>query len=55
MSLSYSMEFNAVATFSFVDLNPFLCLFMWPLSVAGDVSGRYLLTAFVVNPGHVGN
>lgn len=28
------------------------CHFMWPLSVAGENSGRYFLTATAVNPGH---
>ena len=28
---------------------------MWPLSVAGEISGRYLSTAVSVRPGHVVN
>ena len=32
----------------------FYC-FMWPLSVAGEDSGRYFFTAFTVSPGHVTN
>ena len=40
---------------SFVDITPFLCLFMCPLSVAGHDSGRYFWTASAVRPGHDAN
>ena len=46
---------NASFILSFVDLIPFCCLFMCPLSVAGHESGRYFWTASAVRPGHVAN
>ena len=49
MHFPYSIISNAI----FVDLIPFCCLFVCPLSVAGHTSGRYFLTASAVNPGHV--
>ena len=36
-----------------VERSSCLCHHICPLSVAGDVSGRYYLTATAVNPGHV--
>ena len=55
MHLAVSIVSNASFTFSFVDLMPFFCLFMCPLSVAGHESGRYVWTASAVRPGHVAN
>ena len=46
---------NAFLFFSLVDLIPFCCLFICPLSVAGHDSGRYFSTAYDVRPGHVAN
>ena len=46
---------KAFFIFYFVDLMPFCCLFMCPLSVAGHDSGRYFSTASAVRPGHVVN
>ena len=49
-----SLLFFIVAlTPSFVDLTPCCCLRIWPLSVAGDASGRCCSTAMAVRPGHV--
>ena len=55
MSLSYSIRSSPTLTFSFVDLNPCRCLFICPLSVAGDDSGRYFLIEVGVSPGQVGS
>ena len=38
-----------------VELIPLRWRFMWPLSVAGDESGRCLRTESEVRPGHVVN
>ena len=46
---------NAFFIFYLVDLIPFCCLFICPLSVAGHDSGRYFSTASAVRPGHVAN
>ena len=46
---------NASFILSVVDLMPFLCLFMFPLSVAGHYSGRYFWNASIVRPVHVAN
>ena len=48
-----SIMSSAVSIFCFVDLVPFCCLFMCPLSVAGHEVGRYFSTASAVRPGHV--
>ena len=40
---------------SVIDIKPFLCLFMCPLSVSGHDSGGYFWTSSVVRPGHVVN
>ena len=55
MHRAVSICSNASFILSFVDLMPFICLFMCPLSVAGNESGRYFWTASVVRPGHVAN
>ena len=55
MHLSVSICSNASFILSVVDLMPFLCIFMCPLSVAGYEYGRYFWTASVVRPGHVAN
>jgi hypothetical protein len=54
-SRSYSIIESAFSILIFVDRIPLACRFMWPLSVAGHESGRYLLTASAVSPGHVDN
>ena len=46
---------NAFFIFCLVDLIPFCCLFMCPLSVAGHDSGRYFYTASAVRTGHFAN
>ena len=40
---------------SFVNIVPFRCLFMCPLSVDGHESGRNFWTASIVRPSHVAN
>ena len=50
-----SIIYNAFFMFSLVDLIPFCCPFICPLSVAGHESGRYFSTASAVRPGHVAN
>ena len=55
MHCAVSIYSNALFILSFVDLMPFLCLFMCPLSVSGHESGRYFWTASTVRPGHVAN
>ena len=46
---------NSVLIFCFVPLMTYFCIFMWPLSVAGEESGKYVWTACDVNPSHVDN
>ena len=53
MYLCVSIMSSAVSIFCFVDLMPFCCIFMCPLSVAGHEVGRYFSTASAVRPGHV--
>eukprot|EP00978_Attheya_sp_CCMP212_P032024 scaffold123227_cov35-Attheya_sp.AAC.1 len=53
ISCSYSIIESASLIFVFVDRIPLACRFMCPLSVAGEESGRYLVTASAVRPGHV--
>ena len=48
-----SIMSSDVSIFGFVDLMPFYCIFMCPLSVAGNEVGRYFSTASAVRPGHV--
>ena len=48
-----SIMSSVISIFCFVDLMPFCCLFMCPLSVAGHEVGMYLSTAYAVMPGHV--
>ena len=55
MSLSCLIIWKASCIFSFVDLSPLWCLFVCPLSMARDISGRYFSVADVDNPGQVGN
>ena len=55
MHRAVSIVSNASFIFSFVDLIPFCCLFMCPLSVDGHKSGRYFWTAYSVRPIHVAN
>ena len=55
MHRAVSICSNAFFILSFVDLIPFRCLFMCPLSVAEHESGRYFFIASVVIPGHVAN
>ena len=55
MHCAVSICSNASFILSFVDIMPFLCLFMCPLAVAGHDSGRYFWTDSVVRPGHVAN
>ena len=54
-----SCSISITSNFSFISsgviLKPFLCRFIWNLSVAGDLSGRYFPTAVAVRPGHVAN
>jgi hypothetical protein len=54
MSCSVSMESSFCCSVDLVDWMPCCCHFMWPLSVAGDDSGKYCWTAPVVSPGQVG-
>ena len=55
MHRAVSIFSNASFILSFVDLMPFFCLFMYPLSVAGHEYGRYFWTDSVLRPGHVSN
>ena len=55
MHSAVSIYSNASFILSVVYLRAFLCLFMCPLSVAGNDSGGYFWTASVVRPGHVAN
>ena len=55
MHRAVSICSNASFILYFVDLIPFHCLFMFPLSVAGHESGRYFWTDYVVRPVHVAN
>ena len=55
MHRAVSICSNASFILSVVDLMPFLCLFMCPLSVVGNDSGKYFWTASVVRPGRVAN
>ena len=55
MHLCVSIISNAFFIIFFVDLIPFCCLFICPLSVAGHDSGSYFSTASAVSPGHVAN
>ena len=48
-----SIMSSAVSKICFVDLMPFCCLFVCPLSVAGHEFGRYFSAASAVRPGHV--
>ena len=55
ISRAVSIVSNAVMVVAFVLRMPCFCRFMFPLSVAGEKSGSYFWTAFVVKPGHVAN
>ena len=46
---------NVFFIYFLVDLIPFCCLFICPLSVAGNDSGRYFSTDSAVRTGHVAN
>ena len=53
MNFSVSMRSSSLATFLLVEQIFCFCRFMWTLSVAGQLSGKYFCTAEYVIPGHV--